>query len=389
MCALADWPFKTSHAKCSLPACCALPANASSPPPPCAHAGPLSLAAAAASHVVVATGSTVQLLHISPQDGTISCTSSVDMPQQVSALALLPLGECPAVSGACDSGSYFVGVGLWVANQVALLQLPGLQGVGGVDLGEQQARSVALLPVHGQAVLLVGTSTGEVMLWELLPTPIPGVYGGFCWRGAYGRCVSVSTTSVQLLRAPRAAGAPAAVYAHAGSDALIAPVAEPAAGASAAPVEPLPLWWHSGDNRPPATGSVRVSRVAGAEGLGAVAAVHAPGMPHSLAWITPAGRLCFGALDAAHRLRWASARVGDTPEVMAVHAPSGCVVLLTRGAQGEQHLRVVEGSSLRQVLAVRCAEFIVVVTPWFCLNPLVLVAGWRRRRGRAPCHAAK
>ncbi len=101
---------------------------------------------------------------------------------------------------------------------------------------------------------------------------------------------------------------------------------------------------------------VQVSRVHGAEQLRAACPLHTPSMPHSVAWVSPAGRLCFGGLDTQRRLRWSAALIGDTPLQVAHHGPSRCLVLLTESVSGQQWLRLVDQSSLKQLAALRLEQ---------------------------------
>ena len=63
-------------------------------------------------------------------------------------------------------------------------------------------------------------------------------------------------------------------------------------------------------------------------------------------WQAAAGRLCFGSLDAAPKLRWASTLVADTPEALAMDPLTSTCAVLTRSLAGEQQLRVVEAATL-------------------------------------------
>ena len=101
------------------------------------------------------------------------------------------------------------------------------------------------------------------------------------------------------------------------------------------------------------TDLVEVCRVCGSEGVMAVANVHTPEMPHSLAWVGADSRLCFGGVDTAKALRWVGVPLRGTPEHLVWHGGVGCVVVVERGREGGQWLRVVEGGSMKQVLAVR------------------------------------
>ena len=49
---------------------------------------------------------------------------------------------------------------------------------------------------------------------------------------------------------------------------------------------------------------VEAVRVHGGEGVSGSVEVHTPDLPHSLAWLSPGGRLTFGELDHTTHLRW-------------------------------------------------------------------------------------
>jgi hypothetical protein len=138
------------------------------------------------------------------------------------------------------------------------------------------------------------------------------------------------------------------------------------------PREPRPPAWRAPTA---ATELVAACRVVGAEGLRAAAPLRVAGEPGGVAWVSPGGRLCLGALDPNHRLRWAAAPVGGAPRSVAWHAPSGCVAVVTEehggpgsgarpsaaaaaalGAPRRQVLRMLEGRGLRQVAALELDE---------------------------------
>jgi hypothetical protein len=109
----------------------------------------------------------------------------------------------------------------------------------------------------------------------------------------------------------------------------------------------------SSSSTPAVTDLVRVSRVCGSDGVVSLVGVHTATMPHSLAYVAANTRLCFGGVDPEHRLRWVAAPVRDTVETLVVHEPTECVVALTAASDGAQHLRVLEATSLRQLLSLR------------------------------------
>jgi hypothetical protein len=227
-----------------------------------------------------------------------------------------------------------------------------LQAVCRLELGEQQPRSLAGLNVDGRSVLLAGTSQGQVLSWELQPGAAPDAP----LLATAPRSVGIGSTSVSLQVAMGSTTTTSSsyVYAHSDADAIFRP--KPYAAAAASPVQPhapLPL---------PATELIEACRIVGGERLRAACPLHARSMPDSLAWVSYAGRLCFGALDPELKLRWTAAPVGDTPLHTAWHAPSGCAAVVTeaRGAAarrgGRQVLRLLEGRGLRQVAALALAE---------------------------------
>ncbi|KAI8476078.1 MAG: hypothetical protein J3K34DRAFT_516759 [Monoraphidium minutum] len=316
--------------------------------------GPLTLAAGCGPHLAFASGGRVATLRVAPGDGGVALLAEAELPQQASALA--------AFAAPPGVGGLLLAVGLWVDNAVLLMAWPsagggGLAAVARLELGEQQPRSLAALDVAGRTVLLAGTSQGQVISWELAPGPSPAA--PVAARAA--RRTRIGSTAVTLQASPAAqeppsdagAGAGAYVYAHCDADAVFA--AAPHAAGLLAGGAPLA-----------ATDAVRASRVIGGEGLRAACPLHAARMPHSLAWVSPGGRLCLGALDGEHRLRWAVARLGDTPLAAAWHGPSGCVAVLTEAEggdgggcgerRGRQAIRLLEGRGLRQVAALQLGE---------------------------------
>ena len=357
--------------------------------------GPITLAAGLGGRVVAACSERLVALRVARDGGAIAPLAEVQLTQQASALALLP---SPTISSRNSSGSsssssssgpaFVVAAGLWVENAVLLLGWPG-DGPGGdacaagpaagglpalcrLELGDQQPRSLAALDVAGRRVLLAGTSQGRVAAWELRPG------GGDSGTSAAGaaiaasapRVVRVGSTSVELRRAGgggggRSGSAPA-VYAHCDADALLSP--QPHAAAI--------LEQQQHQDPVAATDLVRASRVVGAEGLRAACPLRVRGAPAGgLAWVSPTGRLCLGALDAGHRLRWSVAPLGGDPLFVAWHAPSGCAVALTEdhcateedaggggggagggGVRRRQTLRLLDGRTLRQVAALALAD---------------------------------
>ncbi|KAK9810046.1 hypothetical protein WJX72_003937 [[Myrmecia] bisecta] len=100
---------------------------------------------------------------------------------------------------------------------------------------------------------------------------------------------------------------------------------------------------------------VEVVRVHGADGMTSITPIHTPELPASMAWLSTAGMLMFGALEHDLKLRWQTANLGDAPTHLAHDPSSGCAVVLTESPEGVSWLRVVHATSLRQVAGVQLA----------------------------------
>jgi hypothetical protein len=320
-------------------------------------------------------------------------------------------------------GPLLVAAGLWVENSVVLMTWPGaetdsaaqrtsnhpqpgpLPVVAMVQLGDVQARSIAVLPVGGEDVLLVGTNSGSVLLWDLLPQQEERQQGSSSkphtsWTLQRARSVQVGNTSVTLgeLWLPgdqqdhgaadggctssasslagqqcriAFAGSAAVIRVHQGlllcrqqqqqqqaaaGSALLAAAAAGAAGTEAAPFSHPPL---------AAADCIMISRLCGSEGCQAAAAFHSPDLPHSLTWVSARGRLCFGGVDPEHKLRWRSRGLRGTPLALAWHQPTNTlVVLLQCGArqgdwqqqQDAQQLLLLDASSLQVLMTVQLSS---------------------------------
>jgi hypothetical protein len=274
-------------------------------------------------------------------------------------------------------GELVVAVGLWVANSLLLMhwpsstqQQPQQQLSAGcvVELQEEQARSAAVLPVGGEDVLLVGTNSGSVLMWQVEQQQQQQQQAG-TWQLQHGRAAKISSTSVSLLpmQLPAATSADAAaaagsssigsnpgstvasVYAHAGAGAVIRPIP----GLVAARQRQQQA--HQGGSSSsvhaflPTTDCLLVSRVCGSEACLTAAPVASADMPpHSLAWVSPSSKLCFGELEPLHKLRWRARGLPGSPLAMALHKPTNTLVLLMQADNGCSSQVEVQGAGRQQ-----------------------------------------
>eukprot|EP00775_Hariotina_reticulata_P008964 gene8964-9139_t len=275
--------------------------------------------------------------------------AAAELQQQASALALLQ------VSG----GQLLVAAGLWVDNTVLLLTWLGsasqtsapatkhsqpepLPVVASVQLGERQARSIAVLPVGGVDVLLVGTNTGSILLWDLLGQQEQHEPGStrkpfLSWTLHHARSVQVGNTSVSL--------GPLWLT----GDGLGRGAAEASCTSDGFKAD------HQGR-----IAFAGISRLCGSEGCQAAAAFSSPDMPQSLAWVSGQGRLCFGGVEEQHKLRWRSRGLPGTPLALAWHQATHTLVVLVQGGarQGDwqqqqaQQLLLLDAASLQPLLVV-------------------------------------
>jgi hypothetical protein len=304
-------------------------------------------------------------------------------------------GVCVLTAG----GELVVAVGLWVDNSLLLMHWPTstqqqqqqqLSPGCVMQLQDEQARSVAVLPVGGADVLLVGTNSGSVLMWQVEQQQQQQAGG---WQLLHGRVVRISSTSVSLLpmqlpAATDAADVPASssgasshsstvssIYAHAGAGAVIRPVpglvatrqrqqqAHQGSSSSSSSTSTKALL--------PATDCLLISRVCGSEACLTAAPVASADMPpHSLAWVSPSSKLCFGELDAVHKLRWRARGLPGTPLAMALHKPTNTLVLIVQadagssswagmqwaGRQQQQQLVLLDARSLAVLLVLGLAE---------------------------------
>ncbi|KAG2501513.1 hypothetical protein HYH03_000020 [Edaphochlamys debaryana] len=340
---------------------------------------PLSLAAHAEGGCLLAVAgrSSLHLLQADPAAGSLQPLASLDLPAQLSALALCrtqPPNQPPAVDTVeAEAAATVVLMGQWVTNRVEALSAAALAAARepaappallSLQLGESETpRSLALLPLPGPAgpangggdqvrsVLLAGTNEGRLLLW-----PVGSTAAAQAWR--LGPCRSVRLGEVAIEMLPYlpslSAVGPAShardfVYLHSSSGAVVR-----ARGRSADPGS------RSRSIEPDLDELVEVARVHGSEGLQALCHVSTPAMPDSAAWVTPGGRLLFGRIDPRVRLRWTTAFVGESLHSLAFHAASRCLLALCEAppsapTAGAQSLRLIHADTLQQVLAMRLA----------------------------------
>ncbi|KAF5841167.1 hypothetical protein DUNSADRAFT_14170 [Dunaliella salina] len=453
--------------------------------------GSVSLASACERLLVVATASHVVCLEVlghKPEGGggnaegggasedsrgelRVVCTA--ELPHQVSALHVCRMGWSAHSSRSSNGGGdkhrdydlrdTAVVMGFWLRNQVVVVAASDLNcQLASIELGDETARSAALLPVpfasvaassampvQGQRwVLGVGTNSGLLLLWEAQAGRRAADAAGE--NNAAGRARSrqwvlsaassthISNVAVELTLMPDPAFAPTSngtemgacsspshiakagtpgdavagglmMYAHSGSGAVVrarshrssseSDLQQPAVSTHTAVKSSTGVaggdQGDSVDAAPCAASLVEVMRMHGSSHLrslcvlecadpssapqraaatsaaagssdpqaaaatSAAAATNvlplAPRVSPRFAWVTSGNRLLVGEMDPEARLRWTTAFIGETPHHVAHHAPSGCFVMLSEDARGQQWLRLVHGSTLQPVTSMRLA----------------------------------
>ncbi|GLC65168.1 hypothetical protein PLESTF_000259500 [Pleodorina starrii] len=405
---------------------------------------PLSLAALSGTLLAAASRTCLTLLGIEPATGAVSQLSAIpQLPAQLSALALWrPSSSSPSSSSAsspsassagaaaggespaAEAAATFVLMGQWLSNRVEVAAVadpcrPLLQ----LQLADDETpRSLALLELPGGGgaaaapprppVLLAGTHTGRLLMWQLAeaPTAAAAAAAQRPWR--LGPCYSlrVSQVSVELqpVPGPPAASAAAAgsgtgrprsggagggggggyIYLHSHSGALVRPRPQAAAGGGSAAAAAGAAAAAAAASPPPLDQLVEVVRVHGSEGLQAVCHVSTAAMPESACWVTREGRMLFGRIDPRVRLRWSTAFVGETIHAFAYHSASHCLVALTEcRPSGDNSLRVIDVDSLQQVLSMRLSHghnhTAITVGPLPCTTGRKAAAAARRAAAAA------
>lgn len=316
-----------------------------------------------------------------------------------------------------------VAAGLWVDNTILLMTCPAqpdssaamqqphqqqqgpaqLQVACCVDLQADQPRSLAVLPVGAADVLLVGSNTGKVLLWEICSsTRQEQDTAQQTVSLQHARAVQISNTSVSLQQAWLPDIQPGAqhnssstsstscqspvvrcVVAHAGSMAVLRPntaLLEALQGyANTSTPHATPAAGVTGLGHVSATACVAVSRLCGSEACLGAASVHTSDMPYSLAWVSNTQQLCFGSIEAEHKLRWRSCGLLGTPLAVAVHQRSDTIVLLLAAdeyAAVEQDRQVggSDGDPTQQDKQQQCAQQRLVVLDGRSLQVLMSLA---------------
>ncbi|KAJ9512922.1 hypothetical protein QJQ45_029052 [Haematococcus lacustris] len=405
----------------------------------------ISLAAADGGWVAVVVGQQLVSLAVEERGGAVRVVGSRQLDTPASALTvaghhpgcLPPPAAIGAWQGAATSplqpqggGVPVVMLGQWLGHSLLLLPADRLAApLLALDLGEETARSAALLPVPVPAacspptspagpgaaglgataggcgserwLLAVGTNTGLLLLWDVVAGSSEGAGGGGgkgggwqqAWMASCPRQLCISNVAVELSLHPGDPPSPSStptllttppdsspspspsspyLYARSGNDAIIRPRPPPSH-----PLSHLSPQLEAGEGegegpsgRLAAPQLVEVCRVFGARRLSSLVGCGLEGLGRGCAWVTAAGRLMFGQLDPALRLRWRTAYMGDTPQHLAYHSASHCLVVLSQSSCGEQWLRLVDVDSLQPLVALRLARqhcfSSLLVTPLPC-----------------------
>ncbi|KAL6758251.1 hypothetical protein V8C86DRAFT_1528735 [Haematococcus lacustris] len=414
----------------------------------------ISLAAADGGWVAVVVGQQLVSLAVEELGGAVRVVGSRQLDTPASALTVAghhpgcspppalfppPPAAIGARQGAATSplqpqggGVPVVMLGQWLGHSLLLLPADRLVApLLALDLGEETARSAALLPVPVPAscsaptpparpgaaglgptaggcvserwLLAVGTNTGLLLLWDVAVGRGEGAGGGGgkgggwqqAWVASCPRQLRISNVAVELSLHPGDPSSPSStptplttppdsspspspsspyLYARSGNDAIIRTRAP-----SSHPLSHLSPQLEAGEGEGQGEGPsgrlaapqlVEVCRVFGARRLSSLVACGLEGLGRGCAWVTAAGRLMFGQLDPALRLRWRTAYMGDTPQHLAYHSASHCLVVLSQSSCGEQWLRLVDLDSLQPLVALRLARqhcfSSLLVTPLPC-----------------------
>lgn len=404
---------------------CLCPHPAPSPATP-HHTTPLAVGASielAASHgavVAVATTSHLTLLAVDPVSGALSSPTGHLLPLSSPPSALALLHTPPPLHASSTSASnttagpgvpsgLHVAVGHWIDNCLVVLrveagplatQAPGKAGPGSgsgpavgaevcrLDLGDQTPRSAAVCCWHGQWLLLVGSNTGQVVMFPFVANSTAA--GGAApapllrWQVGPASSVSISNVAVELLPCSGAAataahGTPQVefVYAHSGSGAVIKPLARLQGNAAAAGTA-------AAGGLVPTSSVAEVLRVHGAERLVCCSHVATEAMAHgSMAWVAHgdgggADRLLFGWLDKQLALRWTTAFIGACGQILPDPARScraGDCAGVPVSCRGVGALHVMMGTG-RPATAAAAAGAGPLTAPWSGSQPRIRAA-WR------------
>jgi hypothetical protein len=136
---------------------------------------PMSVAAVCGRHVAIGSESGLHCLRADPASGALSDSTLVLFPQQISALTLF---EVPRRrSGGLGPADVWVAVGQWVTNEVRLQRLgsSGCSAAAATAVLPGQPRSLVVADLAGASFLFVGTSSGHVVYYAMLPTAEDGI----------------------------------------------------------------------------------------------------------------------------------------------------------------------------------------------------------------------
>ncbi|KAL3140168.1 hypothetical protein ABBQ38_004444 [Trebouxia sp. C0009 RCD-2024] len=285
----------------------------------------VSIAASCGSLLALVHADAVTVVTVKPTSGQVKPQQTLRYPQQVSAIAILE----PPNHESQEGQGRWLAVGVW-AHDTVLLQCLSEGGpscrLDCADVG--QPRSIVAAEMHGTHFLFVGTSQGWVV-YHPITWSSPGGLG----LEAGGR-VHAGITAAHLTLLPAHGTTPACVYAQSSKALMLRPTASKEVSDTASRL-------------------VEAVRVHGGEGVSATVGVHAPDLPHSLAWLDPRGRLNFGEVDHATHLRWFTLGLEDTPQHVAYHQASGHAAVLSSSPSGASWLRLVHAASLTQVVALQ------------------------------------
>lgn len=324
----------------------------------------------------------------------------------------------------------WLAAGLWVSNEVLLQPLAADQPACRLDLGACQPRSLLVCELQGgasgggtddassgssvgspasslgsplgggspprhdspprslaspAAVLLAGTSSGEVLWWRMHVRPDPFGAGGGTVRLEPCGWVRAGLAPVALHVVPADPAAAAASAWNGG-----------AGGSSGCSQAGCPCVLAQSDQGlllRPASGRLVPSRLHGARGLLAACPLLAPDVPGSrLAYVDQAGQLSIGGLDTQPRLHadLLPLPAGAEASAAAYHAPSGCAAVACSEAGGGASLRLVDAAAMRELarlpmqagqaitsVSMRAAQVLraaaierVLQGSWPCADPL-------------------
>lgn len=312
--------------------------------------GAITVAVSSGHSVIVACSSQVHHLEVSPPSpsqqpcGKIRHVSSAGISNQVASLAIREAGPAGGSTSTGKPPMYAV-IGTWVSNEVLVWPLhsdittqrasPAVASANTQQTATAKLSPLLQLPYGTPRSLLVhcygpdstpflflGTSSGEVVF-----CPVRSVAGGALQLGA-GRTVQVGLAEVRLLSMP--------------------------AGVLAISDQALLL--RQGMHHDPSgvTGeAVDAQRVHESDSVTAAAAWGSTDVPNGLVWLTGDGELSLGELDTEVRLRWSTARLGDTPLHMGLLPASGTLLAATRSQDGAHWLRLMHCTSLQQLVEVQ------------------------------------